>query len=282
MNLKKTKETLHILIDADIQCFLAACVGETKTDWGSYTDDQGIFYETNIVITYDLPKALSVFDTKVANVIIAVREYMGIDGEYKVTMCLSHKDNFRKTLMPSYKSNRTAPKPKLLPEVRVYCEAKYDCECWEGLEADDVLCILGESLDNTVVCSIDKDMLCILDTVVYNWNKGTFVHTDAQSSQYHHYYQTLKGDYVDGFGGAKGIGDKKAKLALEQGVTWENVVSIYASKGQSEEEALMMARMAKLLTPELYNRTTGEVRLWQPKDYLCPSVKPNETKEVAV
>jgi 5'-3' exonuclease len=197
-------------------------------------------------------------------------------------MCLSHSKNFRKELNASYKSNRTAPKPKLLPDVRAYVELKYNCECLVNCEADDTLSILGTTLDNSVVCSTDKDMLTIRDTTVYNWKRGTFEITDPQTAQWHHYYQTIKGDTVDGYGGAKGIGDKKARLALETACTWDNVVNTFAIKGQSADEALLMARMAKLLTPELYDRSTGEVSLWQPKDYLCQSVKPSETKEVAV
>jgi len=267
-------DTLQILIDADIQCFLAACIGETKTDWGPYTDEQGILHETNIVIAYDLPKALSVFEAKVSNVIQAVREYMGVDMEYKVTMCLTHRNNFRKTLMPSYKANRTAPKPKLLPDIRAHCEAKYDCECWENLEADDTLSILGTTLDNSVVCSIDKDMLTIRDTIVYNWNKDNFVHTDPQSAQYHHYYQTLKGDSCDGFGGAKGIGDKRARAILETDDSWEAVESTFISKGQTKEDALLMARMAKLLTPDLYDRAMGTVTYWNPPGTPMPTMLP--------
>lgn len=259
---------MQILIDADIQCFLAACIGETKTDWGPYTDEHGIYHETNIIITYDLPKALFVFEAKVANVINAVREYMGIDMEYKVTMCLSSKTNFRKTLNPMYKANRTAPKPKLLPDIRAYCESKYNCECWENLEADDVLCYLGQSLKNTCVATIDKDLLTTMNTVVYNWNKGTFVHTDPKTAQWHHYYQTLKGDSVDGFSGAKGIGDKRARAILETDDSWEAVESTFISRGQTKEDALLMARMARLLTPDLYDRQSGEVKLWTPPECL--------------
>jgi len=251
MNLSKT---LNILIDADILCFTSAIVGCNKVDWGD-----GIVTEE-----YDLGKATAVLSYQVAHIIAKVREHFYRTEDYKVTMCLSHSKNFRKTLNPLYKSNRTAPKPKLLSDVRAFVESKYDCECWENLEADDVLCILGESLDNTCVCSIDKDLLTTRNTTVYNWKRETFEVTDPQTALWHHYYQTLKGDSVDGFGGAKGIGDKKARLALEAGVTWENIVSIYESKGQTEEEALLMARMAKLLTPELYDRHSGEVKLWVP------------------
>jgi hypothetical protein len=261
-------ETLNILVDIDIPIFAAACVGETKTVWQEkYTDDQGIIHEEIATIEYDLEKAKNYLAYQVAHITAKVREHFDWTKDYKVTMCLSHKDNFRKTLNPMYKSNRVTPKPKLLPEVRAFVESKYNTECWDNLEADDVLSILGTTLDNSVVCSIDKDMLTIKDTIVYNWKRDTFEVTDPKTAQWHHYYQTLKGDSVDGFGGAKGIGDIRARAILEAECSWEAVEATFISKKQTKEDSLMMARMAKLLTPELYDRATGTVYQWMPPSY---------------
>lgn len=257
--------TLQILVDADILAFTSSLSGETKTLWqAAYTDEYGVSHDKVETIEYDLDKATAVLDYQVAHVVAKVREYNEWTQDYKVTMCLSHKENFRKTLNSMYKSNRTAPKPKLLSEVRAYVESKYNCECWKGLEADDTLSILGTTLDNSVVCSTDKDMLTIRDTIVYNWKRGTFEVTDPQTAQWHHYYQTLKGDIVDGYSGAKGIGDVKARAALEADGSWAGVENVFVSRKQTKEDALLMARMAKLLTPELYDRHSGEVKLWTP------------------
>lgn len=279
---KNLSNTLNILIDSDVHIFTSSLAGKVETDWGSYTDDDGIFHETNIVTTYDLGKATSILGYQVNNVVAKVLGYMEWTGNYKVTMCLSHKKNFRKTLMPSYKANRTAPKPVLYNAVREYVEKNYECECWENCEADDVLSMLGTSMENSVVCSVDKDMLTIRDTTFYNWKRGTFEVTDPQTAQWHHYYQCLRGDSVDGYSGAKGIGDVKARKVLDTECSWSNVVATYESKGQTEKDALLMARMAKLLTPELYDRHSGEVRLWTPEESLCLPCQPDETKEVTV
>ena len=265
---------MQILIDADVICFTSSLAGETKTSWGFEEISEaidGIQIPKEITtISYDLEKAKVIMGFKVAHVVAKVRQYMEWQGDYKVTMCLSDKVNFRKTLYPEYKANRTTPKPQLYKEVREHCEASYNCKVMETLEADDVLGIIGSSLDNTVVCSIDKDMSTIQNTVFYNWKRDTFEHTTPKSAQYAHFYQCLIGDSVDNYSGCKGIGPVKAKAALDAECSWNSVVTTYESKGQTEKQALLMARIAKILTVDEY--VDGKIILWTPTDSLCPTL----------
>ena len=241
-------------MDADVLIYIGSVIGQETTDWGD-----GV-----ITTSYDFGKSKSYIDVKTKSITARVIKYLGWKGAYKVTMCLSSHDNFRKVLYPLYKANRIAtPKPKLYPEVREYTEQNYEYECWDTLEADDVLGCLATSMENTVVCSIDKDMSTIRDTIFYNFKKDTFEHTTPESAKFAHLYQTLIGDSTDNYRGCPGIGPVKAKKALDMECSWDNVVSLYESKGLTEVDALLQARVAKILTTELWSPETGVI-LWNP------------------
>ena len=56
------------------------------------------------------------------------------------------------------------------------------------------------------------------------------------------------------------------KLLDKHGATWQTVVEAYESKNQTEEDALMNARLSYILRKkEEYNKKEGEIRLWMPK-----------------
>lgn len=248
--------TLNILCDADVLVFVGSLTGETTTDWGN-----GV-----VTTTYDIEKSKRYVDSKTVSVVSAITEYKKHKGDIKVIQCLSDKVNFRKSLYPEYKANRTKEKPKLYQELREYTEKNYECKCFSNLEADDTIAYLATSLDNAVIASIDKDYLTVPNTVFFNWNNETFTETTEESAMYNHYYQCLIGDSIDFYNGCDGIGKVKAKRILDNECSWEAVVRTYESKGQTEEKALLMARLAKLLTKDLY--VDGKVILWTPKASL--------------
>ena len=73
---------------------------------------------------------------------------------------LTGSNNFRKTIYPEYKANRTQPKPKWLQECREFAIKNLGAELApDTLEADDALAIY--QTDNTIICSLDKDLLQI-------------------------------------------------------------------------------------------------------------------------
>lgn len=82
-------------------------------------------------------------------------------------------------------------------------------------------------------------------------------------------YQTLVGDTVDGYSGCKGIGDKTARKILGEvgehslSEMWQAVINTYKSKGYTEDDALLNARMARILRAEDYDFKNKEVKLWQ-------------------
>ena len=117
-----------------------------------------------------------------------------------------------------------------------------------------------------VAVSGDKDF-GTLNCEWFNFLKAETSHTTEEEADYNHLVQTLSGDSVDGFSGAKGIGAVTAmKLLDKHGATWSTVVDAYESKGQTEEEALLNARLSYILrSPKEYNEKEGEIKLWKPK-----------------
>jgi DNA polymerase-1 len=79
----------------------------------------------------------------------------------------------------------------------------------------------------------------------------------------------MAGDQTDGYSGVSGIGVKRAEaLFKEKGYTWKTVVEAFKDKGQTEEDALVNARLARILTAEDYDFDKKEPKLWSPSsDY---------------
>lgn len=124
------------LIDADIVGFRVACTIEKEevdaVKIGAYRIDElvnRILYETNAV-------------------------------DYKAF--LGGEDNFRYSIYPKYKANRTKPKPKYLQDMREHLVTYWGAKIINGHEADDELGIeqTAHGLES-VICSIDKDLLQI-------------------------------------------------------------------------------------------------------------------------
>ena len=88
--------------------------------------------------------------------------------------------------------------------------------------------------------------------------------TPEQGEQMH-YLQTLSGDQTDGYSGVPGMGMKRAAAWFDKyGYNWDAVVRAFLEKDLDERDALMNARLAKILTVNDYDFSTGEPILWSP------------------
>lgn len=190
-------------------------------------------------------------------------------------LALSDTENFRKDLNPDYKSNRKARKPVLYKFVREYFINNHKTYIRPKLEGDDVIGILATSpviiKGQKIIWSMDKDFKtipCILAKEYPSGKLEKIVTTEAEADWWF-MYQTLIGDVTDGYAGCKGIGDKRARKllgypedkSLEE--MWEIVKETYVSAGLSSNDALINARMARILRAEDYDFKKKEVKLWQ-------------------
>ena len=142
------------------------------------------------------------------------------------------------------------------------------------LEADDVIGIIATSdkiiKGDKVVWSLDKDFKtipCKFHRAKPN-GKDESINVSKEEADWWFMYQTLIGDKVDGYDGCKGVGDKTAKKLLgeigEKSLEemWEIVKTTYEKAGFTEEDALLNARMARILRAEDYDFKKKEAILW--------------------
>lgn len=132
-------------------------------------------------------------------------------------MYLTGKNNFRKKIDPEYKANRKDSIPPIhLSDCREFLSSKWNAITTNEIEADDALGIeqcLSKEFE-TVICSIDKDLLQIPG---YHFN---FLHNVktliTEEEGYRHFYsQMLIGDRSDNVTGVRGIGKVKAAKLLD-------------------------------------------------------------------
>ena len=112
-----------------------------------------------------------------------------------------------------------------------------------------------------IIVSPDKDMRQIPGKL---FNMDELVEISEEEGYQWHLIQTLAGDQTDGYSGVPGIGIKRAvALFDEHGYTWDTVVKAFKDKDLTEEDALINARLAKILTTNEYD---GQVIPWTPTD----------------
>lgn len=244
---------MKLLIDGDILAYKAAAAAEFTIN--PYED----------VYTYwaDVPNAL----VAVINEVEDLKKGTQIDD---VVIAFSdRKKNFRKVLNPEYKANRAnTRKPLIYYPLRERIENIYETVCMPTLEADDVMGMMGSDPDQDfVLVSIDKDMRTIPCRLFVD---GTYTNIGLAEANRNFLIQTLTGDTTDNYKGCQGIGAVKAQAALAKfnmnsdfEEAWDAVVALFIKAGQTEEDALMNARMARILRHGEYDHATNEVKLWK-------------------
>jgi len=252
--MKKMKQK-EMLIDGDILIYKIALQSERPVKW-----DDNMW-------------TLHAFeDEAVANVDDGIKRIQRKLGVKPYRVALTSSKNFRKDVLPSYKSNRVGVrKPMILPALRQHMLDNHDAIIIEGLEADDVLGILATEKSNkkdSIIVSVDKDFKQIPTKICLDGETVQIVTEDMAN----HWFmiQVLMGDATDGYTGLPGCGIKTAEKILGPEMRpldelWDIVVEAYAKKGYTEKEALQQARVAKILRAEDYNEDKGEVKLWQIK-----------------
>lgn len=240
-----------IIIDADIVAFSCAAAVEKPTNWGG-----GLWtlhsHEADVI------EAMS-------KMIVGFYDKLEADS----FMCaLSSPDNYRKNVYPDYKANRgKTRKPMLLNFAKEYLMREYSGIIIDGIEADDIIGITATSgSDEYIIVSKDKDLLTIPGKhfKMHKPDDG-IVEVTVEQADHMFYVQCLTGDTTDNYNGIPGIGPKKAEKILEGCTTkdqyWSAIVSAYLKAGMTEDDALVTARLARILRAEDYD---NGVKLWSP------------------
>ena len=238
---------MTLLIDADYIVYKACAANETEIDYG----DDVIVVTSKFSDAYDavlrelsgLAECLGCFDDSI--------------------LFFSDSRNFRKLLYPAYKGQRSRKKPCGYKRVINALKEDFPVIQYPSLEADDALGIYATKNPGNIIVSPDKDMRQIPGEL-FNLTDPVITITEEEGNNWH-LVQTMAGDQTDGYGGIPTIGVKRAITLLNKnGWSWETVVEAYKSKDLTAKDALLNARLAKILQHENYDERTGTITHWTP------------------
>ena len=238
---------MNLLIDADFIVYKCCAACETEIDYG----EDVIFVTSNFSDAYSAVK----------------REIDQIKAQFGTfwspILFFSDSKNFRKKISPDYKGHRNRKKPCGYKRVIRNLKIEYDVCIMPELEADDAMGIYATQVTGNIIVSPDKDMRQIPGKL-YNLEHTTTI-TPEEGAKWH-LIQTLAGDQTDGYSGVPGIGVKRAEtLFNKEGYSLTTVVKAFEDKGLTEEDALLNARLARILTVEDYDSKRKEPKLWTPE-----------------
>jgi len=241
---------MKLLIDADFIVYKSCAAAETEIDWGDDT----------ILVTSKFSDALNATE----------RELTKLKNKFgtlsSIILFFSDSVNFRKKILPEYKGHRNRKKPCGYKRVINKLKESYEVIIMPTLEADDSMGVYATQHPGNIIVSPDKDMKQIPGSL-YNLDESFTVNKNEGAAW--HLIQSISGDQTDGYSGVPGIGVKRAEaLFKEKGYTWKAVVKAFKDKGLSEEDALVNARLARILTKDDYDFTNKRPILWSPQaDY---------------
>lgn len=278
-----------ILIDADeivsdIKRASNKSLNPISKDVDITYDDTIITLKKGTIIDYISEEEIErVTEEILNNKIKEVKERLDVDTIDDILFFFTTRVNFRKDISEEYKkkSNKTYCSFSN-PIIREFIFKKYNCYEIETLEADDLISIYSEHLQNkykdcnVVISSQDKDMNTISNVYIYNDSAidddNIFYFNSNKNSVFYYLSQLLSGDVADGVTNTpKKITNnkilqngynKKGAFNLLNDLISSNysvndmfyfIKNLYI-KNNLEEQFFINCKLLKLLTSELYNK----------------------------
>lgn len=238
-----------LLIDGDICAYQYSSASEHEVDWG----------EDIWTLWSDRKEASNLITQYVDHLLEATEAD-------KVIFAFTDKENFRKKINPNYKVNRKKiRKPVCYKALVKWITDNYETYVRPELEADDVLGILSTHptliKGRKIVVSEDKDLMTIPGLL---WKSGELHEIGEEVADYNFLKQTLTGDATDGYSGVPGIGAVTADKILTKECSWQVILDCFAKANLDENEALLQARMARILRASDYDFKNKQIKLWSP------------------
>jgi len=252
-----------ILLDSDVLVYQSLLVGQVDEMWD----------EDVVMRCCDLKECRDHYWRSVKELVDTIDTTMD-----RVYHCLTLGSMFRRTLLPTYKSGRPE-KPVGYVAFRNEILSQPNCSVFKEIEADDIISITarGNMLEGRpyVICSVDKDLRQIPGRHYWPWHPNpakVMATVTVEGAEAFFWHQTLAGDPGDKIPGCHGMGDVKAKRCLagldpmDAAANWKAIVAAYrkANTPDPEADALLTARLVRLLRRGDYDPTTGTVNLWEP------------------
>jgi DNA polymerase-1 len=226
-------------------------------------DGDIVLYKTGFACdAQDAPVELNLWQAE-ETIKVMLRE-LGANS-FKVYLSDTLANNYRYKIYPEYKANRKdAKRPKFYDEIKQFLINEFEAEITPGQEADDALGIYQSQNDDTIICSIDKDLLQV-PGLHYNFVKKVHTEVEELNGLRHFYQQCLKGDRTDNIPGIDGIGDKKSERLL----------------ANCDNEAEMLEVVRGMWDDDLQLTVVGQLlwvrrkpdELWQPPFHLLEEIE---------
>lgn len=247
-------QNISALIDADILLYRATSSAESEFDWG---DDIWS-------LVTDLDQAKDNLKQQITSILATLKIKDSV-------MCLSdHGNNFRKLVDPTYKGNRKGTrKPVGYVALATWLKENYPFLQMPSLEGDDVIGLMATRPDNkgkVVMVSDDKDLKSVYGKLYRPTTDEQLEISEAEADKFF-LTQTLTGDTADGYKGLVGIGPKKAEAILGARPDWSAVEQAYIKQGQTRDDAIRQARLARILRWSEWDAEKETLRLWTPPNY---------------
>ena len=241
---------MKLLIDADYIVYKSCAAAETEVDFGNDV----------ILVTSNFSDAYNATQRELTK----IKNKFGSFSD--MILFFSDSTNFRKKILPEYKGHRNRKKPCGYKRVIEDLKKEYRVIIKPTLEADDSMGVYATKYTGNMIVSPDKDMKQIPGKL-YNFDE-VFTVSKEEGAKWH-LIQSCAGDQTDGYSGVPGIGVKRAEsLFNEHGYSWKTVIKAFTDKGLTEEDALVNARLARILTVDDYDFDKLQPKLWSPaSDY---------------
>ena len=159
-------------------------------------------------------------------------------------------------------------KPLALKSIIKKIKNEYESAAYPNLEGDDVLGLLATNgqYKNPIIVSVDKDMKTIPCKLI---QEDEILHITEKKADRHWFEMSLAGDSGDGILGIKGMGMFTASKTLAstpdtKEALWFKVQQTYTKKCYTIADAILNARLTRILREGDYDYNTGEVKLWNP------------------
>lgn len=205
------------LIDADFIIWIACNGNKVLDHWGHAKKVDGKYVYTDKI----LQEAIDTCDGY-------LNDILNITRADSYVLFLTTGQTFRAKLDSSYKANRIAfEKPKWFFEVKAHLIKNWDAVEVPGLEADDMVRIAANALDNSFIIAADKDVLEGVPGRHFDARRGhlKFVDVDYFTATYNFAKSLLTGDAVDGIPNLiKGMGPKTADAELQRRMEYNNPI----------------------------------------------------------
>ena len=265
---KKRAKPRRVLIDADIVAYKAASAAEKAQDW-----EDGIW-----TLHATESDVRNIIDSMVGSILIGCKAKSFL-------LFITGKTNFRYTVDKSYKHNRKEiRRPMLLQYAREYLNCIGTVIQYPKLEADDCLGIFAtnpKSKYQDIISSEDKDLKTI-PGLHYDKDLHRVYTISKEEADRKWFMQVLTGDNSDGYPGCPGSGPKDAEKVLSELSmhdtlsVWKAIVKRFEKAKLSEADALVQARLSRILRYGEYDIKAAEVTLWNPP---TPDTVPPELTE---